>query len=141
MATGNRISNMQLRPLWLVLGWMLVLLIIYESLTPDPIGAPPVEQGDKLMHVAAYLVLMSWFANLYERSLERIVCVASCIALGVGLEFAQRWGGIRSFEYADMAADAAGVIIAWLVAPPRLPNYLLFTENVIHACCGPKPGR
>ena len=46
------------------------------------------------------------------------------IALGIALEFVQRWTGYRSFEVADMAADAAGVAVGWLIAPPRIPNYL-----------------
>lgn len=134
MATGYRSPELQsqLRILWLVIGWALVLLIIYLSLTPYPVGVP-VEQGDKLAHMAAYLVLMSWFANLYERPAGRIACAAGCIALGIGLEFAQRWTGYRTFEYADMAASSTGVIVAWILAPPRLPNYLHFAENALHA--------
>lgn len=134
MATGNRFSKLQypLRTIWLTIGWILVFLIVYLSLTPDPI-AVPVEQGDKFSHVAAYLVLMSWFANLYEGPPQRIICAAGCIALGVGLEFAQRWTGFRSFELADMAAGAAGVVVAWILAPPRLPNYLHLAENIVRA--------
>ena len=33
---------------------------------------------------------MSWFANIYEDAGERLACALGCIALGVGLEFAQR---------------------------------------------------
>ncbi len=134
MATDNRSSKLQspLRTIWLVIGWMLVLLIIYLSLTPEPIEMP-VEQGDKLSHVAAYLVLMSWFANVDQGTSQRITCAAGCIGLGVGLEFAQRWTGYRSFEYADMAAGAAGVVIAWILAPPRLPNYLHLAESIVRA--------
>ena len=83
------------------------------------------------MHVVAYLVLASWFANLYEQAPGRILSAAGCIALGVVLEFAQRWVGYRSFEYSDMAANTAGVICAWVLAPPRLPNYLHTVENII----------
>jgi hypothetical protein len=46
------------------------------------------------------------------------------------LEFAQRLTATRSFELADIAADAAGVLIALMLAPPRLPNYLRFVERL-----------
>jgi VanZ family protein len=106
-----------------MLGWMLVFFVIYLSLTPEPVQVP-MEQGDKFGHVLAYGALMSWFANLYEVFPRRIQFAVGFIALGVALEFIQGWTGYRSFEFADMAADAAGVAVGWVVAPPRIPNYL-----------------
>jgi len=41
-----------------------------------------------------------------------------------GLDIMALGSKIGSFEVADMAADAAGVAVGWLVAPPRIPNYL-----------------
>lgn len=125
-------ASLRLRPLWLILGWTLVLLIVYESLTPAPLEID-VPQGDKLGHVAAYLALMSWFANIYEDAGERYACAFGCIALAVGMEFAQRLTATRSYEVADMAAGAAGVLAGWLLAPPRLPNYLRLAERAIGA--------
>ena len=126
------LAQLKFRPLWLLLGWMLVFFIVYESLTPSPVEIP-VEQGDKLGHMAAYLALMSWFANIYEDTAERIACALGCIALGVGLEFAQRLTATRTFDVADMLAGAAGVLAAWLLAPPRLPNFLRLAERLIGA--------
>lgn len=111
------------------MGWALVLVIIYQSLTPHPVEFE-VAQGDKYLHVLAYLALSSWFANIYERWSDRLLCAAGCLALGIGLEFAQLLTATRSFEVADMGADAAGVVIGMALAPPRLPNYLRFTERV-----------
>jgi VanZ family protein len=111
------------RRFWLLLGWLLVLFVIYLSLTPDPVEVP-VEQGDKFGHILAYAALMSWFANLYEGLARRIQFAIGFVALGVVLEFVQGWTGYRSFEVADMAADAAGVAVGWFFAPPRIPNYL-----------------
>jgi len=125
-------DRLRLRPLWLLLGWMLVLFIVWESLTPGPMELQ-VEQGDKLGHMAAYLALMSWFANIYEDTAERVVCLVACMALGVGLEFAQRLTATRTFEIADMAAGAIGVIIGLMLAPPRLPNYLRLAERFFGA--------
>ena len=116
-------ATLKLRPLWVALGWLLVLFVIYVSITPDPVQLP-VAEGDKFGHVLAYATLMSWFANLYELPARRVQFAIGFIALGVALEFVQRWSGYRSFEVADMAAGATGVALGWLVAPPRIPNYL-----------------
>lgn len=115
---------------WLALGWALVLLVVYLSLTPAPVQVP-VEHGDKFGHVFAYAVLMSWFANLYAQRAPRLQFALGFIALGIGLEFVQGWTGYRTFEVADMAADAAGVVAGWAAAPPRVPNYLRWTEKIM----------
>jgi len=116
-------ATLKLRPLWVALGWLLVLFVIYVSITPDPVQLP-VAEGDKFGHVLAYAALMSWFANLYELPARRMQFAIGFIALGIALEFVQQSTGYRSFEVADMAADAAGVVVGWLIAPPRIPNYL-----------------
>lgn len=113
---------------WKAAGWMLVLAIIALSLTP----APPhlnVEQGDKLGHLAAYGLVTLWFAQLYAGLRQRTWLVVGMVALGIALEYAQRATGYRSFEVADMIADALGVAIGWLAAPPRLPNLLAWAEK------------
>ncbi len=51
------------------------------------------------------------------------------VALGIAMEYAQRATGYRTFEVADMIADAFGVAIGWLAAPPRLPNFLVWAEE------------
>ena len=93
------------------------------------IAALPVEHGDKIAHVLAYCVLMSWFANLYGKLHERWLLAVGFIAMGIALEFVQRWTGFRTFEVADMVAGALGVGAGWFAAPPRLPNYLALLER------------
>jgi VanZ family protein len=131
MAPRNQFPEAALRGrrFWLLLGWLLILFVIYASLTPDPIEVPG-EQGDKFGHILAYAALMSWFANLYEAPARRIQLAVGFVALGVALEFVQGWTGYRSFEVADMAADAAGVTVGWVFAPPRIPNYLQGMGNI-----------
>jgi len=108
---------------------MLVLLVIYLSLTPAPVTLP-IREGDKVSHALAYFVLMSWFANLYSSTSRRAAFAVGFIALGVILEFVQLWTGYRSFELTDMAAGTFGVAAGWLTAPPRLPNYLILAESL-----------
>lgn len=117
------------RAVLLLLGWMLVLLVVYLSLTPTPVTLPG-EQGDKLSHGLAYFVIMSWFANLYAGLSARVGFAAGFSALGVLLEFGQLWTGYRSFEVNDMTVGVLGVAAGWLAAPPRLPNYLSFAAEL-----------
>ncbi len=114
---------MRLHTLWVWVGWALVLSAVFLSLTPQPISIP-VEQGDKAGHVAAYAVLMLWFAQLYSGVNCRLLLAGAFLALGIGLEFAQALTGIRTFEFADMLADGVGVVLGWLMAPPRTINFL-----------------
>jgi VanZ family protein len=125
-------AKLKARRLWLALGWTLILLVTYLSLTPAPIELP-LEEGDKFSHILAYLVLMSWFANLYETRAQRIGFALGFIVLGVALEFLQRWTGYRSFQVTDMAASAVGVALGWMLAPPRTPHYLRIIEKVCRA--------
>ena len=50
------------------------------------------------------------------------------VAMGIGLEFLQGLTDYRTFEIADMLADAFGVSIGWLGAPPRSPHVLRYIE-------------
>jgi VanZ family protein len=124
------------RKFWVALGWLLVLAIVYLSVAPNP-PQIDVEQGDKFGHVIAYGVLMLWFAQLYPRTGVRMAYAAGFMLLGVALEFVQRMTGYRSFEYADMIADAGGVLLGWLAGPPRLPNALGWLDTLLHSPARP----
>jgi len=111
------------RRLWLSLGWALVSGVIWLSLTPAPVQVP-VAEGDKLGHLLAYGTLMAWFANAYVRSIARVNLACALVFMGIALEFVQGWSGFRTFDIADMAANACGVLAGWALAPPRTPNFL-----------------
>jgi VanZ family protein len=100
---------------WLALGWLLVLAILWLSLTPSP-PQIDIEQGDKLGHALGYAVLMFWFSQLHGSRRARIACALGFVAMGIAIEFAQRATGYRSFEVLDMLADAAGVAVGWVLA-------------------------
>jgi VanZ family protein len=118
---------MRLHRPWQLIGWMLVVLVVYLSLTPAPIEFP-VEDGDRYEHALAYATLMFWFAHLHDGFRARVGLALAFIAMGVGLEFAQGMTGYRSFQVPDMIANAVGVGIGWLAAPPRLPHALRLIE-------------
>ena len=116
-----------LRRVWCAIGIGLVMLVIWLSLTPSPIEIP-VEQGDKYGHMLAYATLMFWFAQIYPGQRVRMAWAVAFVALGIELEFLQRLTDYRTFEISDMVADAFGVCVGWLAAPPRLPHALRYIE-------------
>ena len=118
------------RALWLSIGWLLVAAIVYLSLTPTPIELPG-DSGDKYGHVAAYGVLMFWFTQIYSASPRRMAVAISLALLGIGLEFVQGYTGYRTFDRADMVADVIGIVLGWLVGPPRTMNVLTWIEALL----------
>jgi VanZ family protein len=130
-------AQLRLRAAWLTVAWLLVAAVIYLSVTPRPPDIP-LDEGDKYGHLIAYGTVMLWFAQLYEGR-RRWLAVAGLVALGVGLEYVQRWTGYRSFDVWDIAADAAGVLAGLAVAPPRLPNFLAATERLLRMRAAERP--
>ena len=113
-----------------MVGVGLILLVIWLSLTPSPIEIP-VEQGDKFGHLAAYGTLMFWFSQLDARRRTRLRYATGFVALGIALEFAQGRTDYRVFEVADMVANASGVLLGWVVAPPRGPDVFRFVQRML----------
>lgn len=101
--------------LWLSLGGLLIALIWYLSLIPDPpdIG---IDNGDKIEHLLAYGLLMAWFAQIYIESKYRLRLMLGFILMGVLLEVLQGMTGFRTYSYADMAANSSGVFIGLLLS-------------------------
>ena len=113
-----------MRSIWLSVGWIIALTIVWLSLTPSP---PSVgfEYSDKLGHFVAYGALMYWFCQLYASRTARLGYAIGFAAMGVALEFIQGALGYRTFEMADMIANTLGVLLGWAVAlmlPRTLPG-------------------
>jgi len=106
---------MRMRRLHLAIGWALIGAILWLSLTPQP---PHVdfEQSDKVGHFLAYGGVLFWFCLVYRSPRTRLVYAIGFIAMGIGIEYIQRWTGYRSFEVYDMVADALGVLLGWAAA-------------------------
>ena len=111
-----------MRPVYLAMGWGLVAVIIWASVTHNP-PQISVEHGDKVGHLLAYAGVMFWFSQLYLHARTRLAYAAGFVALGIALEFVQRALGYRSFEVLDMVADALGVLGGWAIAS-SLPRFL-----------------
>ena len=108
--------GLRYRKIWLIIGWGLVALVVFLSVTSFP---PQIDIDivflDKLEHFFAYSVLMGWFGQFYHSTKARMVWFASFVAMGIFLEIIQGLGGVRYFEYADMAANATGALIGWVL--------------------------
>jgi VanZ family protein len=100
------------RRTWITLGWLLVLAVVYLSLTPEP---PPSTLiiSDKIGHFAAYASLMAWWYQI-DRNAYRLALIF--VLMGLTLEILQSLGGSRQGDIFDMAANTAGVGIGWIAA-------------------------
>ena len=122
-------ATMDLRRAWTLVGWIGVVVVAYYSLKPHPpeLG---IEQGDKIQHFAAYGGMMLWWVQLAATRDARLRTAAWLIGLGIALEFAQSFTGYREASVLDACANSAGVLLGWLLAPPRLPDFLALATRL-----------
>lgn len=105
---------LRFRWVWMALGWALVAGVVLGSLLPG--GAlPSFAAEDKLLHAASYCLLMIWFAGLYERR-RHVLIALGVLALGVVLDVLQGTVSSRSFEWLDIAANGAGVVLGLVLS-------------------------
>ena len=117
------------RKLWLTAGGVIVALILYLSLTPQPPEPLTFDNADKLEHAFAYASLSFWFCLLYRSPLQRIAVIAASIGLGVAVEYVQGWTGYRNFDVMDMLADGVGALAGWLLACTSAGKLLVHVER------------
>lgn len=108
-------SPSTLRRAWIAAIVVLVAAIIAASLAPqlpDPVDT----LSDKAWHFLAYLSL--GLAGSAISSPDRLWrTMLRCFLLGAALEIAQgALTAARSPEWADLAANTAGIIAAWLIS-------------------------
>lgn len=115
--------------LYLAIGRGLITLILFLSLAPLP--APPlhVEQGDKIGHAIAYLVLTFWYAQLFDARRDLLLRAAAFVALGGLIEIAQSFTSYRSAEWLDFFADDAGVAAGLALGLSRAGGWLAHLER------------
>lgn len=119
----------QFFPLWITIGWALVALVVYLSLTTSPPEMLEFTYADKIKHLLAYGVLMGWFSQLYPSIKQQLFWALVFCLLGISMEFAQGWGGQRTFDIADMLANACGVLLAWWLVNNWLAGSLLRIDH------------
>ncbi|MGH8575050.1 MAG: VanZ family protein, partial [Gammaproteobacteria bacterium] len=126
---GYGTPDPRLRRAWAVIGWALVFLTIVLSLQPSPVAFAG-GNLDKLMHVLTYATLTLWFIQLAPA--ERWIRIALWfVGMGVAIEIAQDQTAYRYCSFADMVANATGIVTALLAARYGLSNLLTRCETML----------
>jgi len=116
-------GDLRYRKLWLAIGFALVALVVFLSLTPNPLDVGQFEEV-KVGHFVAYGALMLWFAQLFRSGRGRIGVGVALVLMGVALEYAQLMTGYRTFAYADMRDNAIGVGMGLAAGVTRMGGIL-----------------
>jgi VanZ family protein len=106
--------KLKLQPLWSLIGYSLIALVVWLSLTPH-LPSTGFSISDKIMHFAAYGGLMGWFSQWHETKKYPQLALGF-IVLGIALEYMQVELGYRFWELEDMLANSLGVGAAWILA-------------------------
>lgn len=129
---AKTVPDLKLRFLWMIIGYALVAMVVFLSLTSSPVDMElsfPYE--DKFFHALAYFTLMAWFSQIYHDSFQRNMIAVVFVFMGVTLEYLQSFDPNRYFEFGDMVANSIGVALGFSVALSSAKNILLRMEKII----------
>ena len=122
------------RRIWLLLGWGMVAAVVVLSLIPVEVDLG--EDRDKFAHFLAYGSLSFWFGMIFVGRGPQLGIAVAFAAMGVALEFLQGLTDYRSFEIADMVANAVGAGLGWCLVQTPLKFGLARAERWIAAAAG-----
>ena len=118
--------------LWLVIGYLLITLVIYLSLSSSPFEIDTdLPYQDKLFHFVAYFAVTFWFMQIYHIRHHVIVLVIIFLCLGMVMEYLQGFDANRYSEAADMIANTTGVMAAVGLSMTPLRYILVKLERYI----------
>ena len=117
--------------LWLIIGWGMTAAVIVLSLIPVPFELG--EGQDKIGHFTAYASLAFWFGMLRTGRSRQLGIAAAFTLMGVGIEFLQGLTDYRSFEVADMVANAIGAALGFALLQTPLRNALTWAERFLES--------
>jgi VanZ family protein len=109
----------------------MVAAVVVLSLIPVEVDLG--EGRDKLAHFAAYGSLAFWFGMLFDGRGRQLLAALGFAAMGVALEFLQGLTDYRTFEIADMVANAIGAALGCALVQTPLRNVLEWVERLIGA--------
>ena len=129
---AKAVPDLKLRFLWLTIGYALVMVVVFLSLTSQPVEVDmDFPYQDKFFHALAYFALMAWFSQIYHDKFQRNMIAFVFIFMGVTLEYLQSFDPARYSEFGDMVANTIGVVLGFAVALSSAKNILLRLEKVI----------
>jgi VanZ family protein len=105
---------------WRLAGGLILLVILAAAVAPAIFpwlagGGTSLPNVDKWMHGLAFAMLALWFTGQYARS-SYVRIAIMLLTYGLLIEVVQSFVPYRSAEFADLAADAAGIGIGLLIA-------------------------
>ena len=107
----------------------MVFSVVVLSLVPLDVDLQ--KGGDKIAHFIAYGSMSFWFATLFRGRVRQLVIAIAFAAMGVAIEFLQGLTDYRTFEVADMVANAVGAALGWGLAQTPLRNALDWTGRLL----------
>lgn len=116
------------RRAWIAAIALLLAVTVASSLLPFP--SDLTEGGsDKVGHFLAYFALTLAGSGIVDGKRMWLVALR-CVLLGLGLEVAQALlTETRHGDWADMAANAAGILCAWIIAGGRRAGWARHVES------------
>lgn len=120
------------RSLWISIGYLMVVTVVYLSLTSSPIKLTlSLSYEDKIFHTLAYFILMAWFSQIYHDWQQRIILIIGLVTMGVMLEYVQSMNPNRFYEFADMVANTVGVILGFILTRGQYRFLLMRFERIL----------
>ena len=124
--------ELRYRKLWLGIGYLLIVVVIFLSLTSNPVRIDTnLPYQDKLFHMLAYFSLTFWFMQIYHIRHRVFQWVVFFLCLGLLLEYLQGFDSNRYSEVGDMLANTLGVVAAVVLARTPLRFMLAKFERYI----------
>ncbi|WP_133717853.1 VanZ family protein [Methylocaldum gracile] len=128
-ASGEGRRPLHLPRLWQGIGWLMVAVVVWLSLTPEPPQPPtPLLAWDKAQHALAYASLTYWFRQAF---LPRWRWPLFLLFLGIGLEFLQGLSNVRTFDPVDMVANGIGVCLGLALSRTPLGRLLAKIDALV----------
>ena len=94
-----------------VIFFITVIAILYKALTPPGTPILDFDNGDKVLHASAFIVL-SFLLNRASSSMHRRIRNGlSLLAFGILIEFLQSFTSYRTVSFLDVVADLVGILL------------------------------
>lgn len=117
----------RLAPMWFVLGIGLLVAGMVVALLPGP-AAAPFSYNDKAMHALGFMGFMVWFCGLV-RPRHTVWVALALLGYGVLMEWLQSFTTVRQADVFDLVADAAGILLGWLLGLAGLRHWPVWLES------------
>ena len=125
--------QLRYRGLWLLIGYLLIVLVVYLSLVSSPIEIDTrLPYQDKLLHTFAYFALTFWFMQIYHIRQHVLFWLIFFLCLGFFMEYLQSFDAGRQSEVGDMLANTLGVLLALVLSRTRMKYMLAGVERLFH---------